>query len=155
MRPTLKIMARNPLISLELVGYHFLDRDLLVSLPAASSSDIFLAAYLHRHIYKSCVYCSLPSDVSLVCEFIYDCTLVYYNPYRTTRACATLLLRTADFAWFTGKTRVCFAARVSGFTAAKRTSKPFRKKRETCFYPIQGKSIHICLFSLGKAVPVV
>ena len=28
------------------------------------------------------------------------------NPYRTTRACATLLLRTADFAWFTGKTRV-------------------------------------------------
>ena len=78
-----------------------------------------------------------------------------FNPYRTTRACATLLLRTADFAWFTEKTRVCFAARVSGFTAAKRTSKPFKKKRETCFYPIQGKSIHICLFSLGKAVPVL
>ena len=51
--------------------------------------------------------------------------------------------RTAEFAWFSGKTRVYFAARVSGFTATKRTSKPFRKIRETCFDPIEGKFIHM------------
>ena len=83
MRPMLEMMARNPLISLGLVGCHFLNRDLLVSLPAASNSDIFLAAYLHRQIYKACVYIVRylldVSDVPLVCEFIYDCTLVCYK----------------------------------------------------------------------------
>ena len=58
-----------------------------------------------------------------------------------------------EFAWLTGKTRVCFAARVSGFTAIKRTSKPFRKITETCCDPTEDKSIHICLFVLCKAVP--
>ena len=50
---------------------------------------------------------------------------------------------------------MCFAARVSGFTATKRTSKPFRKIGETCFDPTEGKSIHICLFALRKAVPAL
>ena len=46
-------------------------------------------------------------------------------------------------------------ARVSGFTATKTTSKPYRKERETCSDPIEGESIHMCLSELRKAVPVL
>ena len=55
----------------------------------------------------------------------------------------------------TWKTCVCFAARVSGFVANIGISKPYRKKRETCCDPVEGKSVHICLFALRKAVPVL
>ena len=66
----------------------------------------------------------------------------------------TFLTLTAEFAWFAGKTCVCFAARVSGFTATKGPLHLAKKIRETYFDPIEGKSIHICLFALCKAVPV-
>ena len=70
MRPMLNVMARNPFISLGFVGCHFLNRDLLVSLPAASSSVIFWAAYLHTQLYSSCIILVVVGNEVLVCEFM-------------------------------------------------------------------------------------
>jgi hypothetical protein len=72
MRPMLNMMARNPFISLGFVGCHFLNRDLLllVSLPAASSSVIFCAAYLHTQLYSSCIILVVVGNEVLVCEFM-------------------------------------------------------------------------------------
>ena len=76
MRPTLKMMVRNPFISLGFVECYVVNRDLLVSLPAASSSVIVRAAYLHTHLYSSCIILVDVGNEVLVGEFRYACTLV-------------------------------------------------------------------------------